>query len=46
MNSIKMVILKHIIMNEEFADIQYAPIKEYKYAPWFSEVQYLSLIHI
>lgn len=40
MNSIKMVILKHIIMNEEFADIQYAPIKEYKYAPCFSEVQY------
>ena len=32
-----MVILKHIIMNEEFADIQYAPIKEYKYAPWFSD---------
>ena len=35
-----MVILKHIIMNEEFADIQYASIRECKYAPWFSEVQY------
>ena len=27
-------------MNEEFADIQYAAFKEYKYAPWLSEVQY------
>ena len=27
-------------MNEEFADIQYVPIEEYKYARWFSEVQY------
>lgn len=27
-------------MNEEFADIQYVSIKEYKYARWFSEVQY------
>ena len=27
-------------MNTEFTDIQYEPIKEYKYARWFSEVQY------
>ena len=27
-------------MNEEFADIQYAPIREYKYAQWFNEVHY------
>ena len=27
-------------MNEEFADIQYAQIREYKYARWFNEVQY------
>ena len=27
-------------MNEEFADIQYAQIREYKYAQWFNEVQY------
>ena len=26
-------------MNEEFADIQYAQIREYKYAQWFNEVQ-------
>ena len=33
MNSIKMVILKHIIMNEEFADIQYAPFKRVQVCP-------------
>ena len=27
-------------MNEEFADVQYAQIREYKYAQWFNEVQY------
>ena len=27
-------------MNEEFTDIQYAPIREYKYAQWFNEVHY------
>lgn len=27
-------------MNEEFADIQYAPIREYKYVQWFNEVHY------
>ena len=27
-------------MNEEFADIQYALIREYKYAQWFNEVHY------
>lgn len=27
-------------MNEEFANIQYAPIKEYKYTQLFNEVQY------
>lgn len=27
-------------MNRDFADIQYAQIKEYKYAQWFKEVQY------
>lgn len=27
-------------MNEEFADVQCAQIREYKYAQWFNEVQY------
>lgn len=27
-------------MNEDFEDIQYAHIREYKYAQWFNEVQY------
>lgn len=27
-------------MNEEFADLQYALIREYKYAQWFNEVHY------
>lgn len=27
-------------MNEEFVDIQYAQIKEHKYAQWFNDVQY------
>ena len=27
-------------MNGDFADIQYAQIREYKYAQWFKEVQY------
>lgn len=27
-------------MNEEFAGIKYAQIKEYRYARWFNEVQY------
>ena len=27
-------------MNEEFSDIQYAQIREYRYAQWFREVQY------
>lgn len=27
-------------MKEEFADIQYVQIREYKYAQWFNEVQY------
>ncbi len=27
-------------MNEEFADVQYAQIREYKYVQWFNEVQY------
>ena len=29
-------------MNEEFADVQCAQIREYKYAQWFNEVQYNS----
>jgi len=27
-------------MNGDFADIKYAPIRDYKYAQWFKEVQY------
>ena len=27
-------------MNDEFSDIKYAQIREYKYAQWFDEVQY------
>lgn len=27
-------------MNEEFSDIQYAQIREYRYAQWFRGVQY------
>lgn len=27
-------------MNEEFADIQYTPIREYEYVKWFNEGQY------
>lgn len=27
-------------MKEEFADIQYAQIKEYNYTQWFNEEQY------
>ena len=30
--------MKHIIMNEEFADVQCAQIREYKYAQWFNKV--------
>lgn len=27
-------------MNEDLANIQYTPIRDYKYAQWFEEVQY------
>ena len=27
-------------MNGDFADIKYAPIRDYKYAQWFKEIQY------
>ncbi len=27
-------------MNEDFANIQYSPVREYKYAQWFEEIHY------